>query len=77
VVQLVEYAPPKLVPGHTEDLKNGTCGLPSLVLGVDGMGARKRFNRGVAIDSPPVQHSLRKQPCGARSKQAEMGTTDH
>jgi len=26
------------------------------------MGARKRFTRGAAIGSPPVQHSLRKQP---------------
>jgi len=36
-------------------------------------GARKLFMRGVATDSPPVQHQLRKQPRGSRCKQAETG----
>jgi len=29
------------------------------------------------IDSRPVQHSLRKQPCGPQRKQAEMSAADH
>ena len=46
-------------PGHTEDVKNGTCRLPSLVLGVDGWVRReRRFTRGAATDLPLVQHSL-------------------
>jgi len=32
-------------------------------------GARKQFKRGAAVDSSPVQHSLRKQPRG-RTAQA-------
>jgi len=42
VVQLIEHTPIKLVGwlrflvGHAEDLKNGTCGVSSLVLDVDG-----------------------------------------
>jgi len=36
-MQLVEHTPPNLgsPPGRTEDLKNGTCALSSLVLGDD------------------------------------------
>jgi len=62
------------------DLKNDSYGLSSLVLGVDGWvqgnGSSTRHQR-AAIDSPPAQHSLRKQPRGARRKQAEMGAVDH
>jgi len=61
---MVEHAPPKLVDsrsGHTEDLKNGTSGL----LRIGGwVGVSKRFTRGAAIDSLPMQRSLRKQPRG-------------
>jgi len=32
------------------------------------MGARERFTRGAAIDSPPTQHSLLKQTLGPRRK---------
>jgi len=40
-------------------------------------GAREQFTRGADVDSPSVQHSLRKQTCGPRCKQTEMGATDH
>jgi len=54
-------------------LKNGTCGLSNLVLGIDGWVQREWFTRAAAIGSPPVQHSLRKETRGPRRKQAEMG----
>jgi len=40
------------------------------------VGAKERFTRGAAIDSPPVQHSLRKQLRNLGCKQAEMGAAD-
>jgi len=54
-------------------MNNDTCGLSSLVLGLDGW---VQFTRGAAIDSPPVHHSLQKQPRGCGRKQAEMGAAD-
>jgi len=36
------------------------------------MGAKEWFTRNAAINSPPVQHSLQKQPHGSLWKQAEM-----
>ena len=51
--------------------KNGTCGLTILVLRVDGQGQGKG-SRGAAVDSPPVQHSLRKQQHGQQRMQADM-----
>jgi len=40
------------------------------------VGAWERFTRGAAIYSPPVQHSLRKQPHGLQRKQVERGAAD-
>jgi len=37
------------------------------------VSAREWFTPGAAIDSPPVQHSQRKQPRGLRRKQTEIG----
>jgi len=61
VVQFVGHELSKLemlgsIPGRSHRrLENGTCGLSSLVLGADETGARKRFTRSAAVDSPPVQ----------------------
>jgi len=33
--------------------------------------------RGAAVDLPPVQHPLHKQPCGPRPKHVEMGAADY
>ena len=41
------------------------------------MSARESFTRGGAIDSPPVQQSLRKQSRDPRRKQAEEVAADH
>jgi len=42
------------------------------------MGGRKeQFMRSAAIDSPPVQSSLRKRPRGPRRMQAEIGVADY
>jgi len=47
-------------PDHTQDLKNRTCGLSSLMLGVRWVGLREKFTRSAAIDSPQIQHTSRK-----------------
>jgi len=41
-----------------------------------GRCSRRRFTRDGAVDSPPVQHSLLKQPRGPRHKQAGIGAAD-
>jgi len=43
---------------HTDDWKNSTCCLSNPVLGVNGVGARKSFARGAAIDLPPMQQGF-------------------
>jgi len=40
---------------YTEDLKNGNCGMSSLVLGVDGGVQKECLTRGAFNDMPPMQ----------------------
>jgi len=67
VVQLVEYVPPKLI-GWVLFLVRSCSRLVKQYLTVQPwhrwVGAREQFTQGDAIDSPSVQHSLRKQPHG-------------
>jgi len=79
VLRFVEYATRNLLGwvglqvGNCEDLGNGTCGLFSLVFGING-GCKARFTRSTVIDTTSMQHSLRKQPPGPRRKQAHMAS---
>ena len=60
---------------RTEDLKNDSCGLSSLVIGVDGWVQGNSWP--AAIDLPPTwatRKRPRKRPRGPRCKQAEMQT---
>jgi len=53
-------------------LKIGTCGLSSLMLGVNG------WLQGNSSRALPVQHSLQKHLRGGNGRQqAEMGAADH
>jgi len=63
--------PGKLVPGHTEDSKDG----PSVPTGsplVPSVDSCKE-----TVSSLPVKHSLRKQQQGPRRKQVEIGAVDY
>ena len=73
---VIERVPWKLVDrvrilGPHGRHNNGTCGLTILVLRVEGQGKGKG-SRSAAVDSPPVQHSLRKQQHGQQRMQADM-----
>jgi len=46
--------------GHTDGLKNGTCKLSILMLGVNGFGARESFEDSAAIALPVIQKLLQK-----------------
>jgi len=60
LLQLKIFSPANCHTGsiHGQGLKNGTCGLPRLLLGVNVRV--QYFTRGVAMGSPPVLRSLRK-----------------
>jgi len=73
----VEHVPPELVAGFDSrsgrSEENHACDLSSLGVG----WVQVQLTRGAAIDSPPVKHSLRKEPGGPWRKQAQMGVADY